>query len=209
MVPRTSLANRREYNDKDSSGQLNPEKAAFISLDKGLVNYYGLLKNGQSKDPFLCYPDSTKTRSMNVIQRARQDAHSFLYAGTILDQLRYPKGRWTSTKSLFSHLQRSLDRVSYSALWPICFEFFNPNSYRIASVPRRQPAAKLRPFSRKSKRLLELVSYCVLLFLGSARGHQNEGLVGRHCEWPILIFRRVTHKRFSETSLATIGFTMA
>jgi len=89
--------------------------------------------------------------------------HSFLYAGTILDQLVTPKGRWKATKSSFSHLQDPLTGKLFRFVTNL-FEFQSKLSYCSTRT-----AGKLSPFSENQTELR-----AGLLFLGQPRGIKTQ-----------------------------------
>jgi len=139
-------------------------------------------------------PDSTKTRVWGN-QRARQDAHSFLYAGTILEPARYPKADGKPLKARLVHFTKILG--SGKAI-PLCDQSvkFQSQNIRIAL----QEPLRNEPFSRKSKQELR----AGLLFSDRREGIKNAWF---GCVWSANLIFSVIHKRIKEAKqFTTFGF---
>jgi hypothetical protein len=106
MVPELAWPTAAGTNDKDFLGQLNPQKGNIYVFDKGYVNYT-VYKKWTDQESF-SVTRLNENAKYKVISNLRQDAHSFLYAGTILDQLVTLKADGKPL-SPFSHLQRFLE----------------------------------------------------------------------------------------------------
>jgi len=85
MVPELAWPTAASTNDKDFLGQLNPQKGSIYVFDKGYVNYKVYKK--WTDQGLFSVTRLNENAKYEVISNLRQDAHSFLYAGTILDQL--------------------------------------------------------------------------------------------------------------------------
>jgi len=193
MVPELVWLTAASTNDKDFLGQLNPEKGSIYVFDKGYVNY-AIYKKWTDQGSFYV-TRLNENAKYEVISELRQDAHSFLYAGTILDQLVTMK---SDGKPLKARLVTYKDPLT-GKLFRFVSNLFEFQSQTIVLLYKNR--WEIEPFFKKIKQNFELGYF----FSDSPEGIKTQ-------VWIVLIANlifSVIHKRIKEAEQFTTLVSMA
>src|SRR5690606_2909421 len=173
--------------------QLNPQKGSIYVFDKGYVNYT-VYKKWTDQGSFYV-TRLNENAKYEVISELRQEAHSFLYAGTILDQLVTLNA---DGKPLKARLVTYKDPLT-GKLFRFVTNLFEFQSQTIVLLYKNR--WEIEPFFKKIKQNFELGYF----FSDSPEGIKTQ-------VWMVLIANlifTVIHKRIKEAEQFTTLVSMA